>query len=55
MFFLLLTGEAGKGFIEEMIRLANSWTYKSNLETIALKALMIIPGLLLQKTSLNSK
>ena len=55
MLFLLPTGAAGKGFIEEMIRLVNSWTYKSNLETIALKALMIMPGLLLQKTSLNSK
>ena len=53
--FLLPTGAAGKGFIEEMIRLVNSWTHKSNLETIALKALMIMSGLLLQKTSLNSK
>ena len=55
MLFLLPTGAAGKGFIEEMIRLVNSWTYKSDLETIALKALMIMPGLLLQKTFLNSK
>ena len=53
--FLLSTGAAGKGFIEETIRLVNSWTYKSNLETIALKALMIMPCLLLQKTFLNSK
>ena len=37
------------------IRLVNSWTYKSDLETIAFKALMIMPGLLLQKTFLNSK
>ena len=54
----LLTGAAGKGFIEEMIRLVNSWTYKSNIETLALQALMILMimlGLLLQKTSLNSK
>ena len=55
MLFLLATGAAGKGFIEEMIRLVNSWTYKLDLETIALKVLMIMPGLLLQKTSLNSK
>ena len=55
MLFLLSTGAAGKGFIEETIRLVNSWTYKSNLETIALKALMIMPCLLLQKTFLNSK
>ena len=53
--FLLPTGAAGKGFIEEMIRLVNGLTYKPNLETIALKALMIMPGLLLQRTSLNSK
>ena len=55
MLFLLPTGAAGKRFIEEMIRLENSWTYKSFLETIAPKALMIMPGLLLRKTSLNSK
>ena len=30
----------------------NSWIYKSDLETIAL---MIMPGLLLQETSLNLK
>ena len=50
---LLPTGAAGMGSIEKMIRLINSWNYKSDLETIALKALMIMPGLLLQKTSLN--
>ena len=53
--FLLPTGAAGKGFIKEIIRLVNSWTYKSNLETIALKVLIIMPCLLLQKTFLNSK
>ena len=52
--FLLPTGAAWKGFIEEMIRRVNSWIYKSDLEIKALKALMIMPGLLLQKTSLNS-
>ena len=54
MLFLLPTGAAGNEFIEEMIRLANSWAYKSDLETIVLKALKIIPGLFFQKT-LNSK
>ena len=53
--FLLTTGAAGKGLIEETIRLVNSWTYKLDLETIALKTLMIMPCLLLQKTFLNSK
>ena len=50
--FLLLTG-AGKGFIKEMTRFVNSWSYKSDLETIVLKALMVILGLLLQKFSFN--
>ena len=55
MLFLLPTAAVGKQFVEEMTRLVNCWTNKSDLETIALKALMIVPGLLLQKTSLNSK
>ena len=49
--FLITNGAAGKGFIEEMIRLVNSWTYKSDLETTVLKALMIMPCLFLQKPS----
>ena len=55
MLFLLPTAAVGKQFVEDMTRLVNCWTNKSDLETIALKALMIVPGLLLQKTSLNSK
>ena len=38
-----------------MIRLVNSWSYKSDLETIVLKALIIVPGLLLQKAFFNTK
>ena len=38
-----------------MTGLVNSCTYKSNLETVTLKELVIMPGLLLQKISLNSK
>ena len=53
--FLLRSGAAGKRFIEEITKLVNSWTYKSDLETTALKALMVMPNLLLQKASLNSK
>ena len=45
----------GKRFIEEMTRLVNCWTYKSEQEQIALKVLMILTALLLQKTTLNSK
>ena len=52
--FLITNGAAGKGFIEEMIRLVNSWTYKSDLETTLLSiddyALFIS-----SKTFLNSK
>ena len=55
MLFLLPTAAVGKQFVEEMTKLVNCWTNKSDLETIALKALMIVPGLLLQKTTLNSK
>ena len=50
---LLPTGAAGIGSIEKMIRFINNWNYKSDLETIALKALMVMPGFLLQKTVLN--
>ena len=45
--FLLATGAVGKRSIEEMKRLVSSWIYKSNLETIVLKALMVMHGLLL--------
>ena len=30
--FLLPTGTARQGFVEEMKRLVNSWTYKSDLD-----------------------
>ena len=45
----------GKGFIEEMTRLINSLTFRSEQNTIAMKALMVLPTLLLQKTSSTSK
>ena len=32
--FLLPTEAAGDGFIEQMIKIVNSWTYKSDLTTI---------------------
>ena len=49
--FLLPSGSTGKCFIEEMTRLINSWTFRSEQDTIAMKALMVLPTLLLQKTS----
>ena len=53
--FLLPSGKSGKQFIEECTRLINDWTNDAPLKPIALKALMIMPSLLLQKTSKNSK
>ena len=53
--FLLLSGSTGKSFIEEMTRLINSWTLRSQQDAIARKALMVLPILLLQKTSFTSK
>ena len=53
--FLLPSGSTGKRFIEEMTRLINSWTFRSEQDTIAMKAPMVLPTLLLQKTSFTSK
>ena len=53
--FLLPSGSTGKRFIEEMTRLINSWTFRSEQNTIAMKAPMALPTLLLQKTSFTSK
>ena len=53
--FLLPSGSTGKRLIEEMTRLVNSWTFRSEQDTIAMKILMVLPTLLLKKTSLISK
>ena len=53
--FLLPSGSSGKRFIEKLTRLINSWAYRSEQDTIAMKALMVLPTLLLQKTSFTSK
>ena len=53
--FLLPSGSTGNRFIEEMTRLINSWTFRSEQDTIAVKALIVLPTLLLQKTSCTSK
>ena len=55
LLFLLPSRSTGKRFIEEMTRFINSWTFRLEQDTIAMKALMILPTLLLQKTSLLSK
>ena len=36
--FLLPSSSTGKPFIEEMTRLINSWTFRSEQDTIAMKA-----------------
>ena len=48
-------GEVGKTFINEITRLIDLWTKDSPLENIALKALHVMPVLLLQKPNKNSK
>ena len=54
--FLLPIGHCGKLFISEMTRLINAWNNNStNLKPISLKALMIMPALLMQKPSYKSK
>jgi len=53
--FKVPSGKSGKTFIQEMTRLIELWTNKSTLfETISIKALMIMPALLLQKPSSRS-
>ena len=53
--FLLLTGAAGESFINEMTRMINAWVYDTPIKDIALKALHVMPALMLQKPSKNSK
>ena len=53
--FSLPSGSAGKLFIRESTRLMNAWSMHSTLRPIAMKLLMIMPSLLLQKVSPKSK
>ena len=53
--FLLPSGDAGKSFIDEMSLLMNEWIRESPLKEIPFKAIMVMPGLLLQKPSRKSK
>ena len=48
-------GRGGKLFVKEMTVLINSWCNKSEWRGIAMKSLMIMPSLLLQKPSPKSK
>ena len=53
--FMVPSGGGGKKFIKEITRLINLWTDDSPLENIALKAIHVLPALLLQKSIKNSK
>ena len=53
--FFLPKGAAGKSFINEMTWMINAWVYDTPIKNIALKALHVMPALLLQKPSKNSK
>ena len=53
--FLLPTGKSGKLYIDESAELLNSWVEGTALHNIAFKGIMVMPYLLLQKPSKNSK
>ena len=53
--FLLPSRKAGKQYIDETTKLMNKWLQESPLKDVAFKAVMIMPNLLLQKPSKNSK
>ena len=53
--FLLPTGKGGGYFIDETIRLIDAWVRCSPLKNTTLKAVMIMPHLLLQKPCKDSK
>ena len=53
--FLLPTGKAGQCFIDEITRILDAWVNGSPVKHIAFKAVMIMPSLLLQKPSKDSK
>ena len=53
--FFLPTGKAGKLFIDELTKLFNAWINDSPLKKIAMKTVTIMPSLLLQKPSKESK
>ena len=52
---MMLSGAAGKKYIEEITRLLKLWIQDSPLKSIGLKAIYVMPVLLLQKPSKNSK
>ena len=53
--FKLPSGSVGKDFIRELTSLIRAWNSNSALRDIALKCVMVLPALLLQKPSRQSK
>ena len=53
--FKLPSGAVGKNYIREITRLLRAWTTKSELKNVAWKCIMVMPSLLLQKPSRESK
>ncbi len=53
--FKVPSGKAGKDFVVELTRLLRGYTDGSTLECVALKAAMVMPPLLLQKTCKTTK
>ncbi len=53
--FKIPSGRAGKDFTAEMARLFRSYAEASSLESVAIKAAMVLPLLTLQKPSSSSK
>ena len=52
---MLPTGEAGKDYIDEITRLLNEWIQDSAMKQIPCNVIMVMPSLILQKPSRNSK
>jgi hypothetical protein len=53
--FKVPTGNAGKAFVQELVRLFKSYTNNSALESVALKATFVFPSLMLRKSHRRSK
>ena len=53
--FKVPSGKAGKAFVRELTRLFQAYADGSSLESVALKAAMVMPALLLQKPHPRSK
>ena len=51
--FELPKGSVGKSFIDELTKLINRWSSKSPDRDVSIKALMVMPTLILQRTSIK--